>query len=278
MNQFFPETMISAKSTKKRFLGLTFKQWLWILVIIPGVPFAAGSLFIIGYANIPWPTGAAIQLDPIDRDIEKLIVLVHGKDDRPSSWADGFAAELKLSVLDPGQQVVTVDWGDYSKNLFRCTLNARRIGHDLGKKLSARKNIRQLHLIGHSAGSFVVFGICEAMKEQNPEVVVHATYLDPVSIYGGIDWGFGTRNFGSCADISDAYIDHEDGVPGSDEPLKHPHTFDVTSLKKAAGFTGSPHLWPIEYYRRAVTGKTLLYWAPDQTILLRYPPGKYTVM
>lgn len=56
------------------------------------------------------------------------------------------------------------------------------------------------------------------------------------------------------------------------------HTFDVISLKKAAGFNGSPHLWPIDYYRRAVTGKMLPYWAPDQTVLLRYPPEKHTLM
>ena len=151
--------------------------------------------------------------------------------------------------------------------MFRCTFNARRIGHDLGEKLSELENIKRLHLIGHSAGAFVVYAMCEAMKKRNEGIFIHTTYLDPVSIYGGIDWGYGTRNFGSCADISDAYIDHEDGVPGSDDPLMNPHTFDVTGLKKAAGFTGSPHLWPIEYYRQAVQGETLPYWEPDQSVL-----------
>lgn len=214
----------------------------------------------------------------VSPETEKLFVLVHGKGDNLSSWAEGFAHELESSVLAEGEQVVTVDWEEYSHDLFRSTLNGRRIGHDLGRKLSGYGNIRQLHLIGHSAGSFVAYGICEAMKKANKEVFIHATYLDPVAIYGGVDWNYGSRNFGRCADISDAYIDHEDNVPGSNGPLKHPHTFDVTGLKKQAGYSGSPHLWPIVYYRRAVQDKTLPYWTPDETTLERFPPGKFTVM
>lgn len=269
--------VIKKASLKKRFLGLTIKQWVWVLVIIPGVPFTVGSLFIVGYSNIPWPIDK-IQIKPIRDDVEELMALVHGKGDRPSSWANGFASDLESLVLNNRQQVVTVDWREYSKDMFRCTLNARRIGHDLGEKINEHNNIKRLHLVGHSAGSFVVYGICEAVKKNNKEIFVHTTYLAPVSIYRGIDWGFGTRNFGSCADISDAYIDHEDGVPVNDQPLKHPHTFDVTALKVSAGYTGSPHLWPIDYYRKAVIGGELPYWKPDQPTLKKYPPQKISAL
>ncbi|MBU0486080.1 MAG: alpha/beta fold hydrolase [Proteobacteria bacterium] len=261
---------------QKRFLVFTLQQWLWIIVIVPGVTFVTASLFIIGYSNIPWPLGNKIKMASVGNNIAELIVLVHGKGDSPSSWAEGFALDLESSLLNDQQQVVIVDWGAYSKDLFRSTLNARRIGHDLGQKLSAQKNIKRLHLIGHSAGSFVVYGMCEAIKKRNGNIFIQTTYLDPVSIYGGVNWGYGTRHFGSCADISDAYIDRDDTVPGSNEPLQHPHTFDVTALKEAAGFKGSPHLWPIYYYRQAVLNQTLPYWEPEKEDFLAYPPRQNT--
>lgn len=265
-----------ATPVRKTFLWLNLKQWLWLLVGIPGGMFAGASLFIAGYSSLPWPTGEHVKMTTVSDGTEEVVVLVHGKGDSASSWADGFAAELEASILSPDQQAVTVEWGEYSNDLFRCTLNARRIGRTLGEKLSEHKKIKRLHLIGHSAGSFVVYGICEKIKELAADVFIQTTYLDPVSIYGGMDWGYGKRNFGNCADISDAYLDHEDGVPGSDEPLDHPHTFDVTALKKTAGFTGLPHLWPISYYREAVLSKTLPYWRPEQAVLLKYPPQQNT--
>ena len=212
----------------------------------------------------------------ISNDINELIILIHGKGDNPSSWAEGFAAELEKNILTSQQQAVTVDWGQYSNDLFRSTLNGRRIGHDIGSKLVRNNKLQRLHLIGHSAGSFVVYGICEIVRKKRAEVFIQTSYLDPVSIYGGIDWGYGTRNFGSCANISDAYIDRDDGVPGSNAPLDYPHTFDVTALKNGASFNGSPHVWPIEYYRRAVLQQRLPYWNPTRKVLSDFPPASAT--
>ncbi|PLY00840.1 MAG: hypothetical protein C0623_06505 [Desulfuromonas sp.] len=262
----------------KKYFRLTLKQWLLLIIVVPGIPFVLTSLFIVIYSTVPWPTGQKVEMGKIDAGVEEVIVLIHGKGDQPSSWADGFAAEIDALLLNDRQQAVTVNWSEYSTDLFRSTLNARRIGHALGAELSAFKNLEKLHLIGHSAGSFVVYGICERIKEERAEVFVQSTYLDPVGIYAGVDWGYGPRNFGSCGDISDAYIDREDGVPGSNAPLDHPHTFDVTARRKAAGFKGLPHLWPIEYYRRAVLGGTLPYWQPEEAALKRYPPGGSTIL
>jgi hypothetical protein len=269
---------MSETSGQKKMLGASARFWLWILVLLPGIPFIIGSILLLGYANIPLPVDNKVKIDPVEDGTEEVILLVHGKGDTPLSWAQGFADQLRKSVLKDHQQVLTINWSEYSTDLFRCTLNGRRIGRDLGRKLSKNKKIKRFHLIGHSAGSFVVFGLCESIRKESNNVFVHTTYLDPVSIYGGIDWSYGTRNFGSCANISDAYIDHEDGVPGSDEPLEHPHTFDVTALKKGANYSGSPHLWPVEYYRRTVLSNELPYWVPDKHTLQQYPPYRSTVM
>ncbi len=262
----------------RKFLKLTLKQWLILILVVPGIPFLLISLFIVIYSTMPWPTGETVTMQKVDSHTKELIVLVHGKGDNPSSWADSFAAELNLALLGDGQQALTINWSDYSNDLFRSTLNARRIGQDLGRKLAALKHLKRLHLIGHSAGSFVVYGICEAVKPYREDLFVHTTFLDPVGIYAGIDWGYGTRNFGSCADISDAYIDREDGVPGSNAPLDHPHTFDVTALRKKSSFKELPHLWPIEYYRQQVVEQKLPYWEPKVEVLKMFPASKYTLM
>lgn len=269
---------MTERTPPKKYFKFTLKQWLLLIIVVPGIPFVLTSIFIVVYSTTPWPTGETVKMEALSGQTEEVIILVHGKGDNPSSWADGFAAELDALLLDDQQQAVTVNWSDYSTDLFRSTLNARRIGHDLGAKLARQDNIKRLHLIGHSAGSFVVYGICEAVKESRKDIEVQSTYLDPVAIYAGVDWGYGSRNFGSCADISDAYIDTEDGVPGSNAPLDQPHTFDVTAIRKKVGFKGLPHLWPIEFYRQAVLAKELPYWHPGEDVVLRYPPGKSTVL
>lgn len=249
-----------------------------MLVLLPGGLFAAGSLCILVYANFPLPLGYQVKSVPIEEDAQEVIVLVHGKGDNPSSWADDFARQLRKELLGEHQQVVTVDWEEYSRDIFRSTLNGRRIGNELGGKLAGRKHIERLHLIGHSAGSFVVYGICETVKKMDPDIYVQTTYLDPVTVYRGIDWEYGTRHFGSCANVSDAYIDHDDGVPGSNSPLPHTHTFDVTGLKESAGYTGLPHLWPVQYYRREVLRHRLPFWRPDPAVLEKYQAGAATVL
>lgn len=256
---------------------MRLKHWLVLLVFLPGGLFAAGSLFLLAYANLPLPLEYKVRLGPINDEAREVIVLVHGKGDNPSSWADDFARRLRRNILGEHQQVVTVDWEEYSRDIFRSTLHGRRIGKELGRKLGSSRHIERLHLIGHSAGSFVVYGICEAVKKMNPAIYVQSTYLDPVTVYRAVDWEYGTRHFGQCADVSDAYIDRDDEVPGSNSPLPNAHTFDITGLKAAAGFTGLPHLWPIAFYRREVLSTSLPFWQPDQAVLEKYPVGAATI-
>jgi hypothetical protein len=82
----------------------------------------------------------------------------------------------------------------------------------------------------------------------NTSIKVQTTYLDPVSVYGGIFWNYGLDNFGRCANFSDSYIDTQDSIPGSNQVLPHSVTFDVTNIRLAAGYKIPPHVWPTKYY------------------------------
>lgn len=109
--------------------------------------------------------------------------------------------------------------------------------------------------MGHSCGSFVILGICEALREHNQSLSIQTTYLDPVSVYSGIFWDYGVKHFGSCANFSDAYIDTQDTVPGSNQALKNAVTFDVTQIRVQNKLNHAPHAWPTLFYIHALREK-----------------------
>lgn len=256
----------------------TVKSWLIILFVWPAIPFFVVTFGFLVFSYFPWPLSFDVITPMVDDNKEELIVLIHGKDDTPDTWANGFAAELKKSVLTSTQQVVTIDWYAYSTNLFRVANNARRIGHQLGEDLSKNGQLKKVHLVAHSAGAFMAYGFCEALKQVNPSLFVHTTYLDPLGPYSGFQWHYGTQNFGSCADISDAYIDIHDNVPGSNVPVEQAHTFDVSFLRISdKKYQGTAHMWPVYYYRDAVLRGQLPFWEPSEEVLTRYPRREQTI-
>lgn len=256
----------------------TVQSWLIILFVWPAIPFVVVTLGFFLFSYLPWPFTFDIDAPLVDENKDELIILIHGKDDHPDSWPSAFAKELEASVLTDKQQVVAVDWYKYSTNLFRSANNALRIGHQLGEVLAENKQLEKVHLIAHSAGAFLAYGYCETLKQYSPGLIVQTTYLDPLGPYSGFQWHYGTQNFGSCADISDAYIDIKDNVPGSNVPVEHSHTFDVTALRALdKTYQGTAHMWPVQYYRNAVISRQLPFWEPDKDVLERYPRHQETI-
>ncbi len=251
------------------------KLFLW-LVVYPGIPFIVGTIGIIGYAN--WPRSfETFDLPNIASTTEQVVFIVHGKDDNAKTWALEMQ-EIYRNQSDTSTQVFALDWTPYSDNFLRCSVDGRHIGKRLGEQLATHTNVKNVHLIGHSAGAFVVYGLCEGMKRVNESIQVQTTYLDPLGIYGGIRRDYGLNNFGDCADFSEAYIDVESGVPGSNEPLRKAHTFDVTGLRSTQLFTGSPHIWPVRYYMSVVRNGRANQWASSPTLRERFLPGSRTVV
>ncbi|WP_296045240.1 alpha/beta fold hydrolase [uncultured Alteromonas sp.] len=256
----------------------TVKSWLVILFVWPAIPFFVVTLGFVVFSYFPWPLTFDVEAPVVSEQKDELIILIHGKDDSPDTWPTAFAKALETSVLTDKQQVATIDWYDYSTNLFRVANNARRIGHQLGEDLAEYSQLKKVHLIAHSAGAFMAYGYCETLKQLNPDVFVQTTYLDPLGPYSGFQWHYGTQHFGSCADVSDAYIDIHDNVPGSNVPVEHTHTFDVSALRLAdKKYQGTAHMWPIHYYRTAVLSGQLPFWEPGEEVLGRYPRRKHTI-
>jgi hypothetical protein len=266
------------------------KLWLWIkrrwlfllifvLVIFPGLSFilASGTLLAYTYWPISYPKLAMPSINP---NAQHIVLIAHGLRDTNATWSTPLKKimEEKNSGQTSISQFIALDWNPYSSTTFRCSIDGKRIGALLGEAMSASSQLQSVHLIGHSCGSFVIFGLCESLKEKRQTISIQTTYLDPVSIYGGLFWDYGIDNFGRCADFSEAYIDHDDTIPGSNQLLPNTHTFDVTEAKYAIDFMQSPHVWPTYYYQQLVSTGSYPSLKDNKQLSTKYPRGKLEII
>lgn len=233
------------------------RQWLAFLFIVliglPTVAFLLVSTALLAY--IHWPrTYSYMAMPSVNPGTEHLVLIAHGVRDTTASWSDPLKRLMETDNKRESvpTQVMALDWNPYSQETFRCSVDGMRIGQLLGQAWSTSSELKSVHLIGHSCGAFVVLGLCKALRSERPDIRLQSTYLDPVSIYGGWSWNYGIKHFGRCADFSEAYIDREDGVPGSNQLIPNTHTFDVTHARHGADYMASPHVWPTYYYQQLV--------------------------
>ena len=246
-----------------------------VLVVLPGGCFVLASLTLMTY--IYWPVSLDEAAMPdVEPSAEHIVIISHGLRDTAETWSD--ALKETLSSRTREVQIISLDWNPYAQNTFRCSVDGKRLGESLGSHLAASSNLQSLHLIAHSCGAFVSLGICESLREHRSDVAVQSTYLDPVTVYGGLFWDFGLERFGTCADFSDAYIDTGDDVPGSNQLLPATHTFDVTQARIKAGFEGSPHMWPTVFYQRLAAAAMTPDLRSDPNVITTHPRGVLDVL
>ncbi len=266
------------KLTKHKLASLV----LWWLVIIPAIPFLLVTIGISIYAYWPRDFSSVTEFE-ITEGTQYITLSAHGVNDSPSSWSD----ELQQAMADktyPQLQLVTqqhqsIDWQHYSDNVFLCSVAGKKIGLEIGERLAKVASLKAIHAVGHSCGSFVVLGICEGLKSINSNILVQTSYLDPVSVYSGFYWDYGIEYFGSCADFTDNYIDTRDTVPGSNTPLPHGFTFDVTLLQTPEYSLVPPHAWPTRYYLNAYKAQQVpILYLGNANSLQSYKKGEFLVL
>ncbi len=207
-----------------------------------------GVVLFHGYARFPANfTLAPLQADP---DARIVVLLFHGSDgqDEPTL----VALEARARALAGGRRDVRVlryRWSPFSDGRFRAGISGERVGRLLGADLAHFPVLESVHLIAHSAGAYIPGPLCDVVKELAPRPVrVDITYLDPIGFYGVLDSGWGARNFGSCGDYVEAFINTDDPAPATNAPLVKAWNVDVTSAPGRAAFAGGGHRWPVQYY------------------------------
>lgn len=233
---FLSSPLVNDPSMIKKILSV-----LLLVMVLPGI-------VVLIYSA--WPRDITdVQLPVLAASTSSTTILVHGLGDSPAGWsADMLAQVVEIKGLSTSWQGFALDWNPYAESFLRSAVDGQTLGQSLGAEIADNRQLQSVHLIGHSVGAFVVYGICQQLKQINPNIRVHTTYLDPLSLKGSHDWFYGQRNFGRCADFAEAYVDTDDAVPGSSGPLKHTHVFDVTA-SKGAGSDINPHYWPVLFYK-----------------------------
>jgi hypothetical protein len=222
------------------------KALLLIVAILVSAP-------LIMEAYTRWSPAFSAEMPAPKASTKRLILLFHGSGgkDNPAMLQLEQALSEKLTAND--SEVIRYVWSPWSDGRLRASTNGLYLGEKIGAHL-ANQNIRELHLIGHSAGAWLPDAVCASLRKYNSEPVkVRMTFLDPIGIKGFLDFDWGSQNFGGCADFAEAIINTNDNVPGTNEPLQRAFNIDVTELPHDM----NGHEWPVWYYTQTLNGMSL---------------------
>jgi hypothetical protein len=160
-----------------------------------------------------------------------------------------------------------VDWTKYSANILQASFNGQRIGKLAAKELLEQvavpnNKLTTIHFIGISVGAFAADAAVNEVKKSFETIsskgsngnagiatpFVQLTLLDPFQQRGVLGVGYGDNQFGQTADYAEQYLNTDDPVPSTNEPLRNTVCYDVTNLRPESIFG---HDWPLVYYARS---------------------------
>ncbi len=220
-----------------------------------------------------FPVAIDAKTLPIEEDTEQIVIIVHGLGDDAEGWPKALKKRLEtFTRKEKGRKIITYDWNPYSLSSLRASTDGTTIGQDLGRQLAQAKNLKKIHLIGHSVGSFLIDALCKMYKERAAKSAeVRMTFLDPFCMKGTLNWWHGQQSFGKCGDFTEAYVNTDDPVPTTNEPLAHAYNFDVTRNSFRSKFKGKSHWWPVNYVTNYEDPRQLIYLSRDHN---SFPRGK----
>jgi Lipase. len=183
-------------------------------------------------------------------------IIFHGAGGQDSN-TDELLKVLKERCLDnTSSYIKMVDWGRDSENLLQASVKGCKIGATLGQEVKniieggVSPSVQNIHVIGISVGAFpasaMVQELNRALKSSiRRNIYIQLTLLDPFQQKAVLGVNFGRFNFGKGADYAKQYLNTDDPVPSTNDPLPNCATIDVTSLRPNSIFG---HDWPLVYY------------------------------
>ena len=235
---------------------------------------------------------AGVLGDDLTADVEEVTLVFHGAAGQ-DQYTDELMANLRAKCARKTQYVAMIDWSALSSNILQASFSGQRVGREAARRLLERCcnggntsssskgtcHLKRVHLIGISVGAFAADEACAAIKNQLGEnVQCQLTLLDPFQQRGVVGTGYGNGNFGKTADYAIHYLNTDDPVPSTNEPLtKHCAVVDITKLRPEEIFG---HDWPLVYYsgiekrRQNIGGGNVLGFVPEED---RLAPGTVIV-
>ena len=220
--------------------------WLGIILALASAP-----LWLELYTR--WPPGFVTTMPELRGDTRQLVLLFHGSGGKDNEAIQQLELALQQQLQDPDQQIIRYIWAPWSDNRLRASINGLYLGQQIGEYLAAY-DIDELQLIGHSAGAWLPDAICTSLRaNRQVPIKIRMTFLDPIGIRGFFNFGWGSHNFGQCADFAEAIINTDDNAPGTNEPLRYAFNIDVTGIPHDM----NGHEWPVWYYLETLNGLSL---------------------
>ncbi len=182
-----------------------------------------------------------------------LVVVTHGWYER-QVWPSWMATAIAKRVDRRQWQCGWYDWRVHARKLRPS--HAAKAGRDvagpwLGNKIVAlSKNWRHVHLIGHSAGAWVVNAAAETIARQTT-AEIHITFLDAY-----VPDGWDEKALGRLVqtDPDRCWADHyftRDPLNLTESTLTGAHNADITAINP--GIRG--HLFPWHWYLATIAGR-----------------------
>eukprot|EP00587_Corethron_hystrix_P007659 CAMPEP_0113302780 /NCGR_PEP_ID=MMETSP0010_2-20120614/3466_1 /TAXON_ID=216773 ORGANISM="Corethron hystrix, Strain 308" /NCGR_SAMPLE_ID=MMETSP0010_2 /ASSEMBLY_ACC=CAM_ASM_000155 /LENGTH=260 /DNA_ID=CAMNT_0000156659 /DNA_START=188 /DNA_END=970 /DNA_ORIENTATION=- /assembly_acc=CAM_ASM_000155 len=213
------------------------------------------ELYSRGFPRLYKPSLDISDLPQTSRE-GTLTIIFHG-----AGGPDAYTAELvdKLSA-DKSNAVYFPDWTEFSSNTLRAASDGLSVGNQIGLGVAKRlgddgdDGPGTVHVIGISVGSFAAQAVVDAISAYRlrqgklRQPFLQVIFLDPFIARGVYDWGYGKERFGRGADTAFQYLNTDDPVPFTDQPLANCRTIDVTSIRPEEIFG---HDWPLVYYARS---------------------------
>mmetsp|Transcript_6355 Transcript_6355/g.9236 ORF Transcript_6355/g.9236 Transcript_6355/m.9236 type:complete len:332 (+) Transcript_6355:41-1036(+) len=182
-------------------------------------------------------------------------------------------SDRKQGLTKPSNErlITTYDWIEHRGNVLTAAFDSEAVGegvargiiesrHKIEIESSSYQPIRSIHCIGVSVGAFAANVCARSLKKAhaNSDASPHVrlTLLDPFCSRGL--WGnqYGENNFGLDVDYAEQYLNTDDPVPSTNEPLSHCTCIDVTNAKEREQFAlvipdnETMHCWPLVYFAR----------------------------
>lgn len=212
--------------------------------------------------------GSSPRSLPLEKiDGKRNVLLIFPGAGGPDANSDQLEAQIQASDKKAGYSrwVYTYDWLQWRGPFVRAAFDGQLVGRSVCGELakSPRGNdIDSLHVIGISVGAFAADSctktFTKTLKETNPipphthtsATRVSLTLLDPFTSKGIFGYAWGEKYFGTSADSMVTYLNTDDPVPSTSNPLSQGITVDITHSKQRQDYhppDSNMHSWPVAY-------------------------------
>ena len=161
---------------------------------------------------------------------------------------DQFTSELEQTIIEqdtsanligPAKRFIKVwDWTEHRGSILSAAFDGEAVGEAVAEAIHDQVPLslcRSIHSIGISVGGFAAnaFGRkCKALSAP----YVRLTLLDPFCSRGILGNVYGAQNFGNNVDFAEHYLNTDDPVPTTNDPLPLCAVVDVTNAKEKSEF------------------------------------------